>query len=346
MKNKAGLVHSAASMPRWPDIDEYKRKLAASLGGQKVSTSRPPKPKGRPKPTKEEKLKYALDKGSYAAERSTQELLWQVGQGGAEVVSGKFDHRVWWILLVAAKKIVNDGLPVFEKPEEVQMAESDLKRFPMLFQPGKDYVLPSIEFDDIEFRKILNKPDLTSDDIESVVTNLAKLVIKTPKKFEVVKVGEDKERVSYSQCIGAIAWAQVEGMRIREKGRWKGRMVRKYRIYFNSMPGLAFYQNIVTHRFTLINNWRGFMGLNGPEQTLFLSISWREDIPAILTFNQIVKIVGWERWDADNHARQVERVEGLLDGLKKSGWIGSWQRLQGEVYKLTKTDFNRLPKPE
>lgn len=340
MKKSEGVVHSAASMPE----DIRKRFFSPP---ETVASSRLSKPKGRPKRTREEKLKYALDKGALPAERSTQDLLWQVGQGAVEVVRGKLNHRTWWVLLVAAKKIAETGgPPVFESPEEVQMAEDDLRRFPALFQPGKDCVLPTIEFDDDEFRRILNQPYLKSEDIEAIVTDFVALVIKTPRNFKAIKIGESKELVPIAGSIGSLAWVDYAGERVREKGRWKGRVFRRWRVYFNSPPGLAFYQNIVTHRFTLINNWRGFMALSGPAQTLFLSISWREDLPAILTFNQIVKIVGWERWDADNHARQVEKVENLLEGLKKAGWVGSWHRLRGEVYEIAKTNFNRLPKPE
>ena len=173
----------------------------------------------------------------------------------------------------------------------------------------------------------------------------AKVVIKTPKFVKVVRMpGKDAEVYYYNRYRFQPAPVEDHSVRIRERGRWKGRAIKKYRVHFISEPQLLMFQNILDREFTLIKNHTKFFRLPAEAMTLFLSICWVPRRPAILSFDQIIKLTGWKRWGPSDHAEQVKKVEALLGRLKNDGWIGGWQKLNGEVYHLFKTEFNQLAK--
>jgi hypothetical protein len=45
-----------------------------------------------------------------------QRISWFIGQGQVEVLAGKIDYRFWYVLQVAARKIYEQGQPVFDSP--------------------------------------------------------------------------------------------------------------------------------------------------------------------------------------------------------------------------------------
>ena len=275
-------------------------------------------------PRREEKLEAAISHGALPAERGSSYLAWMNrNKDTAEVTSGKFDYKVFWVLFVLAKQYAKSecGEHLFSSGEDL---ENQGRALSELSDVECVKVAPLIKFTDSDFRKILNKPNCSSRRIEEIVERLGGIEVKFCN-FEglrfIDKVGNETWN-KYSS-VGQLFYITIEHQAKRKRGR--GSLIneeRHYTVYLRSTFALAFVHNLVLRGYTALPQ-KAFLKLSGKAQQLFIVSVWNQR-KVIMKLEQGIKILGWQKPKDNNLSLIRKRFEDILDELKEAQFIKTW----------------------
>jgi hypothetical protein len=294
---------------------------------------------------REKKFRSALKKGAIAMEPGISNLLWESSRDESVTVefkTGRLDYHALWVFFVLADKVLR-AKPgaVFKDAPELEKAGAELA---VMEREEVLKIVPSIEFSDEDFRRVLGKPNISSGRIEEIVERLGCIVLKVTKFKGLYRIDPKTGKGSwteYTSLVSSLAAVRTDKRERRKRGLGaKNNEERIYKVYFISPVGFAFLENLALRTATLIP--RKFFELSGSAQELYLAIC-RSPKDAIFTPSGLARLLGWP--EPENFAlryRNKKKAERYFNELQSADFISDWWFKSGAYYVQKKTDQRKI----
>jgi len=254
-----------------------------------------------------------LWKETLPLEQSIARQMWKLRDGtSAEIVSGDFSYDVIWILLVLARKAVAEK-------REISLSA--------IMKDGEAVGLVLFtEVTDTYIQKTLNKPRFSSDMIEKSMKKLPLIMMDIKNRLEIKEGDKDGiteheltlERIRPMVLLDVLTHKKIK----RGKGA-KTNTERIYRIYFTSIFGMKFIENLWDDKFSFLP----VSVLSRPileQRIMFATCQFSKE--AIVSEKQMLRICHKkESKRRDSVYKQRKSIGQALDNLKKDGLKGPWR---------------------